>query len=105
MMEAGERLVANVLVDGRIGGPQRRVVQVAKVLQKLGWKTMVVFPSMGEELPKYLIENELPFHKVPLSRIRRKQKVFSLIKYLFVLPYEIFLLIRLFKLFSSIPRR
>ena len=97
-MEEREHLVANVLVDGRIGGPQRRVVQVAKVLKTLGWKTLVVFPSMGEELPKYLKENELPFQRVPLSRIRRKQKYFSLIKYLFLLPYEIALLIKLFKL-------
>lgn len=97
-MEEREHLVANVLVDGRIGGPQRRVVQVAKVLQKLGWKTLVMFPPMGEDLPKYLTENDLPFQKVTLSRIRRKQKLYSLIKYLFVMPYEVFLLIRLFKL-------
>lgn len=100
MIEKRERLIANVLVDGRIGGPQRRVVQVAKVLKKFGWKTMVVFPSMGEELPKYLAENGLPFEKVALSRIRRKHKLFSLIKYLFVLPYQVYLLIRLFNIYN-----
>ena len=30
-------LVANVLVDGRIGGPQRRIVQVGTLLREMGF--------------------------------------------------------------------
>ena len=91
------RLVANILVDGRIGGPQKRVTQVANLLNYSGWETLVIFPPMGPDLPKYLSKNGLRFKELKLSRLRRKYKLLSIIKYMLLLPYEIVGLIRVFK--------
>ena len=91
------RLVANILVDGRIGGPQKRVTQVANLLNYSGWETLVIFPPMGPDLPQYLSKNGLRYKELKLSRLRRKYKLLSIIKYILLLPHEIVGLIRVYK--------
>ena len=94
---AGRRLVANVVLDGRIGGPQRRIAQVGKRLRVKGWDTLAVFPNMGDELPKFLDSHEIKYETSALSRIRRRQPVFNLMRYCIRLPLEVVWLIALFR--------
>ncbi|MBT7293264.1 MAG: hypothetical protein HN838_12095, partial [Rhodospirillaceae bacterium] len=72
-------LVANVLVDGRIGGPQRRIVQVGTLLREMGWDTLAVFPPMGDALPEYLAEHGFRFAQLSLSRLRRRYKIIGIL--------------------------
>ncbi|MBT3171936.1 MAG: glycosyltransferase family 4 protein [Rhodospirillaceae bacterium] len=90
-------LVANVLVDGRIGGPQRRIVQVGTLLREMGWDTLAVFPPMGDALPEYLAEHGFRFAQLSLSRLRRRYKIIGILRYCFRFPIEVWALIRLFR--------
>lgn len=90
-------LVANVLVDGRIGGPQRRIVQVGTLLREMGWDTLAVFPPMGDALPEYLTGHGFDFAQISLSRLRRRHKVIGILRYCFRFPIEVWGLMRLFR--------
>jgi len=96
MENSKQRLVASVLVDGRIGGPQRRVVQVGAALKEMGWDTLLVFPPMGSELPDYAAAHGFRSVSLALSRLRRRGKIFSILRYLLYFPIEVWRLIRLF---------
>jgi len=97
MENSKQRLVASVLVDGRIGGPQRRAVQVGTVLREKGWDTLPVFPSMGSELPDYVAAHGFRSATLSLSRLRRRGKIWSIFRYLLRFPIEVWSLIRLFR--------
>jgi len=97
MKNTGRRLVANVLIDGRIGGPQRRIVQVGTLLREMGWDTLVVFPPMGPELPDYLTRHGFRYGQLSLSRMRRRYKIFGLLRYAARLPFEVWALMRLYR--------
>jgi len=83
-----EIMVANVFLDGRIGGPPRRVVSIAKRIEESGFKTLLVFPYMGEGLLNFIKENKMEFSCFSLSRIRMENPIYHLIKYLILLPFE-----------------
>lgn len=89
--------VANVLLDGRVGGPQRRVAQVAGELRREGLETLAVFPPMGEELPRYLEAEGVEWAATPLSRLRRRRPVLNLLRYLIRAPGEILRLRSLYR--------
>ena len=89
MGNSKQRLVASVLVDGRIGGPQRRAVQVGTVLREMGWDTLPVFPPMGSEFPNYLAEHGFRSATLSLSRLRRQRKIWGKLRYLFRFPIEV----------------
>ncbi|MEQ8971768.1 MAG: glycosyltransferase family 4 protein [Coleofasciculus sp. C1-SOL-03] len=80
--------IANIVLDGRVGGPQRRIVQVAQHLLEQGWETVLVFPYMGDELPQYATQNGISYLCVPLSRIRLENILVQLIRYVSRLPFE-----------------
>ncbi len=89
--------VANVLVDGRVGGPQRRIVQVAQHLRDRGWETIIVFPHMGDELPEYAKQHDISYLCVSLSRIRLENILLYFIRYVSRLPFETWQLKSLFE--------
>ncbi|MFO8100834.1 MAG: glycosyltransferase, partial [Dehalococcoidia bacterium] len=61
--------VLNVVPDERFGGPQNRVLQVAKRLKEKGIETIVVIPR-GDETFAHLLEDAgIPFFQ--LSSFRR----------------------------------
>jgi glycosyltransferase involved in cell wall biosynthesis len=97
MEHSERRLVASVLVDGRIGGPQRRVVQVGTVLKEMGWDTLLIFPPMGRELPDYAATHGFPCATLALSRLRRQGKIWGILRYLLRFPIEVWGLMRLFR--------
>lgn len=90
-------VVANVVLDGRVGGPQRRIVMVGEKLRAQGWDTLLVFPPMGEELPRFLKARGFAYATLPLSRIRLRNPVFNLLRYEVRLPFEVAKLIALFR--------
>jgi len=75
--------VLNVLEEGRWGGPQKRVLLVARELKQYGIETIVVIPKMGTKLfQQKLEENNISFYAINLHRITRDRKhLFSYIYY------------------------
>lgn len=89
--------VVNVLLDGRVGGPQRRVALVAGELRREGIETLAVFPPRGEELPRYLEAEGVEWVATPLSRLRRRRPILNLLAYLLRLPGEVLRLRSLYR--------
>jgi glycosyltransferase involved in cell wall biosynthesis len=63
--------VLNVLFDERIGGPQLRVLQVARRLKEKGFETIVVMPEGDKTFGSMLEEARIPYHKLKLVRLRQ----------------------------------
>jgi glycosyltransferase involved in cell wall biosynthesis len=62
--------VLNVLFDERVGGPQRRVMQVAQRIAARGFETHVVIPK-GHPLFRSLLRDAgIPYHEMNLVRPR-----------------------------------
>ena len=62
--------VLNVLMDERLGGPQMRVLQVAKSLKQYQIETIVCLPN-GESRFVQLLENEgIRYHQLNLKRLK-----------------------------------
>ena len=62
--------VLNILYDERIGGPQLRVLQVAKGLRERGVETIVVMPTGGTQFAEELAGCGIGYVQVPLPRPR-----------------------------------
>ena len=63
-------VVLNVLYDERVGGPQFRVLQLAKRLRNFGFETHVVIPEGDPRFADLLAESEIPCHQLNLVRLR-----------------------------------
>ena len=62
-------LVENIIEEGRWGGPQKRIVLVAKALRKSGVETVVIFPRTDSaQLKKALGDNGISFEVMSLAR-------------------------------------
>jgi len=104
--------VANIIEDGRIGGPQIRITEVAKRMNRRGnnqgenkgyknhkINTIVIFPYKdGEGFKKCIEENEVNFIQLPLHRLTKVKSY--LLKYLIFFAYEIYLLYQVFRKFK-----
>jgi len=62
--------VMNVLFEERVGGPQLRVLQVARALQDRDFKTIVIIPRGDATFASLLREAQVPFHELGLLRLR-----------------------------------
>jgi len=62
--------ILNVLYDERIGGPQLRVLQVARQLRNRGLETVVVMPKGDPAFGLLLKQAQIPFHEIDLVRLR-----------------------------------
>ena len=40
--------ILNILLDGRVGGPQMRVVSIARKLKNLGIESIIAMPTKGD---------------------------------------------------------
>jgi glycosyltransferase involved in cell wall biosynthesis len=63
--------IFNVLYDERVGGPQLRVLQVARRLKDTGFDTVVAIPTGDREYATLLDQARIPFHEMNLVRLRR----------------------------------
>jgi len=88
--------VANIIEEGRLGGPQIRITEVARRLKENGIETTVVYPQYQSDLFKqkldaYGIRNiRLPLHRLT----KDKKHLFAYFRFFF---YEIIYLYLFFK--------
>lgn len=62
--------IANVILENRICGPTRRILDIAVKLKENNIETIVIMPSGGEEFEKSLSTNGIRYYSVPLLRLR-----------------------------------
>ena len=88
--------VANIIEEGRLGGPQIRITEVARRLKEHGIETTVVYPKYQSDLFKqrldaYGIKNI----RLPLHRLTKDKK--HLLAYFLFFLYEFIYLYLFFK--------
>ncbi len=80
--------VVNVIEEGRFGGPQRRIVQVAKALKRLGVDTLVVRPNLdSERFAQELSREGISSSALNITRLSKEKKI--LVRYILFFPIEI----------------
>jgi len=89
--------VANVILDGRIGGPQRRIIEVADRLKTTGWETLLVFPEMGSDLKRFAADRGVACESLQLSRLRRENFFKSLLVLFVRFPLEVARLVAIYR--------
>ena len=96
-MRDPERLrVANVLEEGRFGGPGRRVASVAEVLAGRGIETVVVLPKRDSDvLVEHLGDAGIEVRAVAITRLSLHPA--TLLRYVLRFPLEILLLRRVLR--------
>lgn len=66
--------VINIIEEGRFGGPQNRILRVAKQLSP-NWKTLVVFPKdNSEDFARLLDKNTVLYKALPIHKITKNFK-------------------------------
>jgi len=61
--------VANIILDGRFGGPQNQILQVAKRLKEDGFEPIVIIPRKDSDIfHDKLVENEIRVERLNLHR-------------------------------------
>jgi glycosyltransferase involved in cell wall biosynthesis len=88
--------VANIIEDGRVAGPQVRMIEVAKKLNKKEFETVLIIPKKSSQsLKTRLINNNITYKELSLHRLTKKKRQLFLFATLFI--YEIFFLYRFLK--------
>jgi len=88
--------VANIILDGRFGGPQNRILQVSEKLKKYGVNTVVIIPKKeSDTFYSKLIQKDIQVKRLNLHRLTR-HKPHLMGWFLFFIP-EIISLYRYFK--------
>ena len=77
--------VANIIEEGRVGGPQKRILMVAsKISNKID--TTIIFPKKNSsEFQSLCKKLNVKYHKSSLTTIKRN--IFSVISYLILFLY------------------
>ena len=89
-------LVVNIQEEGRFGGPQKRIAEVAKGCKKLDCITIPVIPKHGSERFQDLLKDYgIDYETVTMHRLTKHKS--HLLKYALFFPLEIYNLYRLFK--------
>ena len=88
--------IANIIEEGRLGGPQIRIAEVARRLKAHGIETTVVYPKYQSDLfKKRLDEYGIKNIRLPLHRLTKDKK--HLFAYFLFFFYEIIYLYLFFK--------
>ena len=88
--------VANLIEEGRFGGPQKRIALVAECL-KHDIETTIIFPTEeSQEFQKFCKDRRVNFIKVQLSPLRKNPKVLA--KYIWNFFNDV---VRLYKIFRK----
>ena len=79
--------VANIIEDGRLAGPQNRMMMVASALNKK-FDTIILFPKKNSnDFQQKCNKLGIKYLLLPLTTMSSKWAL--ILKYLFLLPYEI----------------
>ncbi len=94
--------VANIIEEGRLGGPQIRIAEVAGRMnrdqndKKIKINNIIIFPfEDGELMKRRLEEKKARYLQMPLHRLS-KEKI-QLLKYIIFFFYEVWSLFKIFK--------
>lgn len=88
--------VCNVDEEGRFGGPERRIVQVAKAIKQFGIDTHIVYPIYdSEKFAQELSKAGVSSSAINITRLSKEKKV--LFKYISFFLIEIYRLAMLFR--------
>jgi len=88
--------VANIIEEGRLGGPQIRIVEVARQLNNMNIETTVILPKYeSEKFKQKLNKYNIKTKSFPLHRFTKDKKL--LLKCILFFLYEIFILYKYFK--------
>jgi glycosyltransferase involved in cell wall biosynthesis len=83
--------VINIDEEGRFGGPERRIINVAKELSNIGVRTTIVMPHLDSDIfEKYATENNVDYKKLNITRLTLEKKY--LLKYVVRFFFELILL-------------
>ena len=87
--------IANIIEEGKLGGPQVRMVRVAAALEGRA-ETLIVMPRANSGPFREMCEaHGVPYRAVPLTRITREWR--AALAYLVLSPWEVIRLARLFR--------
>lgn len=87
--------IANVIEEGKLGGPQVRMVRVASALAGEA-KTLIVMPQTNSASFREMCEaNDVAYHMLPLTRITKEWR--AALAYIVFSPLEVLRLARLFR--------
>lgn len=87
--------VCNVDEEGRFGGPERRIVQVAHALKQYNIKTHVVYPVLDSEaFEKHLSDHNISATKLNITRLSKHRKLLT--RYIVRFGIEIIIMARFF---------
>jgi glycosyltransferase involved in cell wall biosynthesis len=88
--------VANIIEEGRLGGPQVRIAEVANKLKSVGVETTVIYPFINStRFKKRLDDYQIRSIQLPLHRLTKDWM--GLVKYFSFFVYEIILLFFCFR--------
>ncbi len=88
--------VANIIEEGRLGGPQIRIAEVAGALRESNIETTVILPKASSEAFKTRLEKEgVKYKALSLHRLTKEPRHLLLFAVLFF--YELFILYRYLK--------
>ncbi len=88
--------IANIIEEGRLGGPQVRMVRVAAALADKGCKTTIIMPRRDSEGFRDACRRaDVDFVVLPISRITREWRM--ALRYLALFPHEIWRLVRVLR--------
>ena len=79
--------VANIIEEGRIGGPQLRMALIASALNKKIDTTLIFPKKNSSDFQKKCNELGIKYHLMPLTTIKRSW--ITMITYIIFFPYEI----------------
>ena len=80
--------VINIDEEGRFGGPEKRIVQVASALKNYNIETTVVIPAKDSKIfSDFITEHNIRFDKLNITRLSKHW--FTLIKYVLLFPIEL----------------
>lgn len=83
--------VCNIDEESRFGGPEKRIINVATKLYKMGIKTTLIMPNRNNTFfKKYAIKNKIDFQEMSFSALSLQRKL--LIRYILRFLIDIFLL-------------
>jgi len=87
--------IANIIEDGRLAGPQLRILAVAKALKEYKIDTTVIHPKYNASTFSERLD-AAGIHHVDLPLRTLSKGLFRVLNYVLSLPFELFLLYRLF---------
>jgi glycosyltransferase involved in cell wall biosynthesis len=84
--------VANIVEEGRLGGPQVRIADVARALQGRIETTVILPYADSEAFRERLSSYGIPYKLLPLTRLSRQKSL--LLRYVITFFWEVFVLYR-----------